>query len=93
MAQLLTMLKTDLGIMSTSAYDLRLEQYLKQAAKAIQQEGATTVDPCNSDDAELIVKYAAWQWRRRDTMEGMPRMLRWMLNNRIMAEKAATDNG
>jgi len=31
--------------------------------------------------------YAAWLWRKRDTMDAMPRMLRWMLNNRVFGPR------
>lgn len=84
---MLQMLKTDLGI-TTTAYDERLQQYLTSAESAIATEGAT-LDTEDSEDAQICVMYAAWLWRKRDTMEGMPRMLRWMLNNRIMKEKMA----
>ena len=87
MDQLLTMLKTDLGILTTTLYDQRLKQYLQAAFTAIRQEGATTLNLDDALDAQLIVMYAAWLFRRRDAMEGMPRMVRWALNNRIMAEK------
>jgi hypothetical protein len=90
---MLTMLKTDLGILTTTAYDARLTQLLTAAEKAITAEGASTLDASDPLDQQLIVMYAAWLWRRRDSMDGMPRMLRWNLNNRIMAEKAvATDD-
>lgn len=87
---LLTMLKTDLGILTTTIYDTRLTQIILAAQRAIIAEGATTLDTTGSDalDADLTVKYAAWLWRRRDGMEGMPRMVRWLLNNRIFSEKA-----
>ena len=39
-----------------------------------------------------MVMYAAWMWRRRDSMEGMPMMLRIALNNRVFGEKAASGN-
>ena len=86
MEQLLIMLKIDLGI-TTSAYDARLLQYLENAQRQIEQEGVTvnTTDPL---DGSLVVMYAAWMWRRRDSMEGMPRMLRYQLNNRLFAQKA-----
>lgn len=87
MGPLLTMLKTDLGILTTTLYDERLLQYLQAAFNAIRQEGATTLNLDDALDAQLIVMYAAWLFRRRDAMEGMPRMVRWALNNRIMAEK------
>lgn len=84
----LTMLKTDLGITSTG-YDTRLTQILRSSEKAIRKEGVTTLDNTDLEDCQLIVMYAAWIWRKRDTGDGMPRMLRWSLNNRIFAEKAA----
>lgn len=84
----LIMLKRDLRIMSTG-YDDRLKQILETSEKAIIAEGASTLDKTKLEDAQLIVMYAAWIWRNSDTGAGMPRMLRWSLNNRIFAEKAA----
>lgn len=82
---MLQMLKTDLGI-TASAYDERLGQYLDAAQKRIEEEGVT-LDTNDIGDMQIIVMYAAWMWRRRDTMEGMPRMIRYALNNRVFAEK------
>lgn len=85
---MLEMLKIDLGI-TTTAYDERLGQYLTSAQQMIEREGVTALDLSSSfEDMQLVVMYAAWLWRRRDSMEGMPRMLRWALNNRIFSEKA-----
>lgn len=86
----LSMLKVDLGIAS-NGYDQRLTQILQSSEKAIIAEGASTLDNTVLEDVQLIVMYAAWIWRRRDTGEGMPRMLRWSLNNRIFAEKARAE--
>lgn len=83
---LLSMLKVDLGIMATTAYDERLGQYLENAAASIAEEGAT-LDLDILKDKQLVVMYAAWTWRKRDSGEGMPRMLRYALNNRIFSEK------
>ena len=80
----LSALKTDLGIV-TPAYDQRLLAYLETAARAIEREGITLGD--GVDDATLVVQYAAWMWRDRDNGQGMPRMIRWALNNRIFSEK------
>lgn len=89
METLLTMLKTDLGISATTtAYDTRLTQYLNAAKEAIIREGATTISTSDPADMQLIVMYAAWLFRRRDAMDGMPRMLRMALNNRVFAQKA-----
>lgn len=90
-ADKLAILKIDLGITST-AYDERLAQYLLAARKEIEREGVTlslddpAADPPTTesiDDANLQVMYAAWMWRRRDTGEGIPRMIRWQINNRL----------
>ena len=82
---MLQMLKIDLGI-TTPAYDERLSQYLTSAKEAVIAEGISLDDSIVSD-GNLVVMYAAWMWRKRDTNEGMPRMLRWQLNNRLFSEK------
>lgn len=81
---LLSGLKIDLGI-TTTAYDERLVIYLQAAQARITEEGATLTD--SVEDSLLTTQYAAWLWRRRDTGEGMPRMLRYALNNRIFSRK------
>ena len=86
-ADLLSMLKVDLGI-TTTAYDTRLGQLLESAQAQIIEEGAADFAPLSSiQDAQLVVMYAAWMWRKRDTMDGMPRMVRYALNNRIFRGK------
>lgn len=85
---LLQMLKVDLGI-TTTAYDARLQQYIDAANTEIGREGIT-LNLENVGDMQLVVMYAAWRWRNRDNMVGMPRMLRVALNNRVFAEKART---
>ena len=89
---MLAMLKTDLGISAAqTAYNTRLEQLLTVAQSAIIEEGASTLDASDTLDMQLIVMYAAWLWRRRDEMTGMPRMLRLALNNRVFGEAARVD--
>ena len=89
LSEMLSMLKIDLGI-STTAYDTRLTQMLQIAEANIRGEGATTLSPSTSvADANLVVMYTAWMWRRRDSMIAMPRMLRWQLNNRVFSEVRA----
>ena len=81
---MLTALKVDLGI-TTTAYDDRLGQYLQAARAAIETEGINLTESVS--DGNLVVMYAAHLWRKRDTQEGMPRMLRWMMNNRLFSQK------
>lgn len=87
---ILSMLKTDLGIMQTTIYDERLDQYIEAAKDSIGEEGIT-LDLENVKDCQLVVMYAAWMWRKRDSGEGMPRMLRYALNNRLFSEKVRSD--
>lgn len=82
--EMLSSLKVDLGI-TTDAYDNRLMAYLQNAQKEITREGVEIGD--DVDDSQLVIMYAAWMWRRRDSGEGMPRMLRYALNNRVFSQK------
>ena len=79
---MLEMLKIDLGI-TTRVYDERLSQYLSSARREIEREGVTFPSELSVPDGNLIAQYAAWMWRKRDTGEGMPRMIRWQINNRL----------
>ena len=90
-ATVLTMVKVDLGIKAT-AYDDRLTQYVTAAQSAIVREGVSTLSD-SVEDMQLVAMYAGWLWRKRDTGDGMPRNLRWMLNNRIFSEKAHVEEG
>lgn len=82
---MLTALKVDLGI-TTKAYDERLGQYLISARAAIEKEGIE-IDDASVSDCNLIVMYAAHLWRKRDTQEPIPKMLRWMMNNKLFSQK------
>ncbi|MBQ3989300.1 MAG: hypothetical protein II630_00535 [Bacteroidales bacterium] len=86
---MLDMLKIDLGISTTNKYDDRLKQYLQTAVKEIKREGATLSFSDSVEDANLVIMYAQWLWRKRDSGEGMPRMIRWEINNRLFGG----DNG
>lgn len=82
----LTALKIDLGIVA-DAYDGRLSQYLMTAVTEIEREGATLDLDESIDHNNLVIDFAAWMWRRRDTGEGMPRMIRYALNNLVFSQK------
>lgn len=88
--QMVNMLKVDLGITST-AYDERLQQYIETAGAEIEREGAH-IDPDRIDHSNLVIMYAAWMWRKRDTGEGMPRMIRYALNNLVFSQKMDTES-
>lgn len=85
-AEILSMLKVNLGITAT-AYDTRLAMLIETAKAEIRREGITIAEEPEALDANLVIMYADWLWRKRDSGEGMPRMLRYALNNRLFQEK------
>lgn len=85
---LLPILKLNLQITS-NAYDTLLTFELDCAVNMIAREGITLND--SSDDAMLVVMYAAYLYQKRNSNDPMPRMLRYALNNRVMAEKGGTN--
>lgn len=82
---LLAALRTDLGVTS-QAFSERLIEKIQTAEARIAEEGITLEN--TPEDRDLVVMYAAWLWRSRVSGEGMPRMLRYALNNRLFSRKA-----
>lgn len=93
-AVLLEMLKANQEILTdymdadaAEAKDRELGWYISAAREYITREGIHIVDTIG--DATLITMYAGWLYGRRkaaDPADGMPRMLRWNLNNRLFQE-------
>ena len=90
-AEILTLLQVDLGEMYPSQ---QRQAYLNQAISAAQafiaREGINLTD--SVDDGQLVEMYAAYLSRKRADDPGMPRMLRWTLNNRLFSQKASEAN-
>lgn len=86
--ELLALIKLDLQITST-AYDNYLINLLNASVDFIEKEGIT-LNFTSIADNQLIVMYAAYLFRKRTDEKGagMPRMLRYALNNRLFSEKA-----
>lgn len=83
---ILGMLKIDLQI-SAPQYDTYLDNLILLSKKAISREGISIED--NVEDGMLVEMYAAYLYRkRREPSNGMPRMLRYSLNNRLFSQKA-----
>lgn len=82
---ILAMLKVDLQI-SAEQYDDYLKNLIELAKKAITREGITIKK--DTEDGMIVEMYAAYLYRKRkENVAGMPRMLRYMLNNRLLSEK------
>ena len=84
---ILTMLKADLGeLFPDEARTEYLIHNIEAAKTLIKREGVCLRE--NIEDLELVEMYDAYLIRKRATNEGMPRMLRYALNNRLFGQKA-----
>lgn len=83
--QTLILVKADLQLM-TSANDVLLKHLIDAAKAAIEREGIQADGSADYD--AIVVSYAAYLFRKRAASEtSMPRFLRWMMNNILVAQK------
>ena len=87
--EILTILKSDLDIASTSTTkDALLNNLIDVSQAAISKEGITLSDPLTIEEGTLIEMYAAFLYRKRkEATQTMPRSLRYMLNNMLLSQK------
>lgn len=77
----LSLLKTNLGLLTApSDVETLLCHFLDAAAVELTNAGAP-VDENDPSDLSLLIMYAAWLYRKRDTELPMPPMLRYAINN------------
>ena len=98
--EILVVLKTDLQI-SAAQYDAYLTKIIVLAKAAIKREGIVldeikhdteegTESNYSIEDGMLIEMYAAYLYRKRKEKDsGMPRMLRYELNQRLFGKKGS----
>ena len=99
-SEVLNILKANLNLIfvTNQSLNAHLEQLLNAAIKLIEREGYTFILDENdeivfgAEDTQLAVMYASYLYRKRATDEGMPRMLRWALNNAIFSQKVSTED-
>lgn len=85
----LILLKKDLQ-QTTTANDDYLTFLLDSAEKRITEEGIILTDG-DVESESLIIQYASYLFRKRaGTETGMPRFLRYSLNNMLMHQKGKT---
>lgn len=85
---ILTILKANLDLLQVSNERLAfLNHCIDSAIAFMEREGVSFSNPYSIEDGSLIVMYASYLFNKRKTDEGMPRMLRWALNNRLFAQK------
>ena len=82
---LLTMLRADLQNPPGLLNDY-LDFLIKSAKEQIEEKGIP-LDSSAVKDSHLVVMYASWLYRKRNTNDGMPRMLQYALHSRLIDEK------
>ena len=84
-SDLLTMLRSDLqnppGILNDYL------NFLINSSKEQVTEKGITLNSESNEDCHLIIMYASWLYRKRNSNDGMPRMLRYALHSRLVHEK------
>lgn len=84
----LDLFKLDLGI----THDLR-DTYFSNLIKSADMELTKMgIDLTNNsvEDMQLIVDYAAWNYRKRQEDVGLPRNLKFRINNRVIQKVGAS---
>lgn len=82
------MLKVDRGFYNEPPAEVKayMEHLLDVVHSRLKKQGIN-INTDDMDDENLVVMYASWLYRKRDTGEGKPRMLREALNDRKVHEK------
>ena len=89
-AEIVALIKIDLGIASTTK-DALLEHLEKTAKRNIETEGITLALN-DIADCDLVRMYTVYLFQKRSADDtSMPRMLRYALNQRLIADKGAVD--
>lgn len=89
-SDILAMLKCNLQLIGNT-WNEYLTQLIEVAAREIGREGVV-LDTSQIDDVNLIVMYASYLYRKRNSDDvTMPRMLRYALNNRLFAGKVEAE--
>ena len=87
-AEILTMTKSNLQIAGDS-FDEYLSMLIGAAQSSIAREGITLDLENSIEDCNLVIMYASYLYRKRMGDDpSMPRMLRYGLNNRLLAQKS-----
>ena len=87
-SEILLLVQMDLGFLSLDeTRTTQLNHLIETSIAMMAREGICLSEPFSAEDAQLIVMYSSYLFRKRATNEGLPRMLRWTLNNRIFGKK------
>lgn len=87
----LVMLQVDLGYLNPPDQVKTFMNHCLSAATTELQRKGVMLDSSDPADTHLLVLYAAWLYRKRDTGAGMPRMLEYALRNAQVHKTLAPD--
>ena len=82
---LLTMLRNDLQNPPGLLNDYLT--FLINSSKDQIEDKGITLNLGSNEDCHLIIMHASWLYRKRNSNDGMPRMLRYALHSRLIHEK------
>lgn len=88
--ELLKLLKLDLQN-PPDAMDPFLRTLLGAAQERITSYGIA-LDYGNMSDVQLVIQYASYLYRMRNSNEGMPRSLQYALHSRLVNEKGGVQS-
>lgn len=85
----LSLFKLDLGI----THNLRDEIFINRIKDAELELKSKPIDLSKETarDTQLIVDYAVWNYRKRQEDVGLPRNLKFRINNRVIQKAGASD--
>ena len=86
-SDLLTMLRNDLQNPPGLLNDYLT--FLINSSKDQIEDKGITLNLGSNEDCHLIIMYASWLYRKRNSNDGMPRMLQYELHSRLVHEKGA----
>ena len=84
-SDLLTMLRNDIQNPPGLLNDYL--SFLINSSKDQIEDKGITLNLGSNEDCHLIIMYASWLYRKRNSNDGMPRMLRYALHSRLIHEK------
>lgn len=86
----LSLFKLDMGI-THNLRDSFFSNLIQSSYAELTRMGVDLSTTASTvEDTQLIVDYSAWMYRKRQEDVGLPRNLRFKINNRVISKAGAT---
>lgn len=90
LATCLSLFKLDMGI-THNLRDSFFSNLIQSSYAELTRMGVDlSTTSTTVEDTQLIVDYSAWMYRKRQEDVGLPRNLRFKINNRVISKAGAT---